>query len=152
MSLDFEEYAFKGMEFVFLVKDELKVTQYSGGRIIRTVFHALRNRISHEESFRLLSYLPVSLKGVYVDGWQYKREYLPSPQSINFLGELRLVDDGLAGYDFENTAKANAAVRTVFKTLHYFVDEEEMKSIVDILPPEVGKPVKKILSGDSIIF
>ena len=64
MSLDFEKYAVKGNEFVRLVAEELDVSLDKAGRIIRAVFHALRNRRSHEESFQLLVQLPMSLKGV----------------------------------------------------------------------------------------
>lgn len=66
MSLDFEKNARKGNEFVRRLAEELGAPLDKAGRIIGAVFHALRNRLSHEESFQLLAQLPVSLKSVYV--------------------------------------------------------------------------------------
>ncbi len=55
MPLDFEKYAVKGNEFVRLVAEELLMSKDKTGRIIRAVLHALRNRLSHKESFQLLA-------------------------------------------------------------------------------------------------
>ena len=89
MSLDFEKYAAKGNEFVRLVADELEVSREKAGRIIRSVFHALRNRLTHEESFQLMAQLPMVLKGVYVDGWHFDKD-LDRIRHINdFLDEIR---------------------------------------------------------------
>jgi uncharacterized protein (DUF2267 family) len=75
MALDFEKYAAKGNEFVRLVAEDLQVSHDRAGRIIRAVFHALRNRLNHEESFQLLAQLPMVLKGVYVDGWHFDKDF-----------------------------------------------------------------------------
>ena len=74
MSIDFEKYAIKGNEFVSLITNALSVPKERAGRIIRAVFHSIRNRLTHEESFQLLAQLPMSLKGVYVDGWKFNKD------------------------------------------------------------------------------
>jgi uncharacterized protein (DUF2267 family) len=69
MSMDFETYAKEGKAFINLVCEELEIPVDKANRVVRAILHALRNRLTHEESFELLAQLPVSLKGVYVDGW-----------------------------------------------------------------------------------
>lgn len=105
MSLDFEKYASKGNEFVKLVAEDLKVPREKAGRIIRAVLHSLRNRISHEESFQLMAQLPMVLKGVYVDGWKFDKDFNRISHLDDYLDEVRREDGGLAGYDFGNNRK-----------------------------------------------
>ena len=57
------------------------------------MFHALRNWLSHEESFQLLAQLPMALKGVYVDGWKFDKAFNRLSHINDFLDEVR--------YDFK---------------------------------------------------
>src|SRR5665647_338000 len=148
MSLDFEKYAAKGNEFVRLVAEELEVPRDKAGRIIRAVFHALRNRLSHEESFQLVAQLPMSLKGVYVDGWRFDKDFNRISHVNDFLDEVRQEDGGLAGYDFGNNSKARVAVASIFKALNYFVSEGEMNDIIDVMPTELKKFIKESIAGE----
>jgi uncharacterized protein (DUF2267 family) len=71
MALEFEKYAMKGNEFINLLAHRLGDTDRDrAARILRSVFRALRNHLTVEESMELLSHLPMILKGVYVDGWK----------------------------------------------------------------------------------
>lgn len=152
MSLDFEKYAAKGHEFVKLVADDLKVPQDKAGRIIRAVLHALRNRLSHEESFQLLAQLPMVLKGVYVDGWRFDKDFNRISHINEFLNEVRKEDGGVAGYDFGNDTRAGLAVAVVFKALNYFVSEGEMDDIMNVMPKELKAFIKESLSGKEIVL
>lgn len=152
MSLDFEKYAAKGNEFVKLVSEDLEVPRDKAGRIIRALLHALRNRLSHEESFQLLAQLPMALKGVYVDGWKFAYDFDRIHHVDDFLDEVRKEDGGLAGYDFGNNLKAKAAVASVFKAMNYFVSEGEMNDIMGVMPLELKKFVKESIAGKETIF
>lgn len=152
MPFDFQKNAAKGNEFVRLVGEELEVPLDIAGSIIRAVFHALRNRLSHEESFQLMAQLPVALKGAYVDGWKFNKDSNRISLVNDFIDELRKEDRGLSGYDFSNDSKAKIAVTTVFKALNYFVSEEEMKDMVDILPADLQKFIKESISGQGTVL
>lgn len=152
MSLDFEIYAAKGKEFVSLVADELNIPPVMAGRVIRAVFHALRNWLSHEESFQLVAQLPMSLKGVYVDGWKFDKDFGPIVHLNDFLAEVRREDDGRAGFDFLNNSKAVLAVAAVFKALNYFADEEEMNEIINVLPAGLKSFVSESISGTGTVL
>jgi uncharacterized protein (DUF2267 family) len=152
MSLDFEKYALKGNEFVHLVADDLKTPKDKAGRIIRAVLHALRNRLSHEESFQLLAQLPMVLKGVYVDGWKFDKDFNRITHIDDFLDEVRKEDGGLAGYDFGNNEKASAAVAAVFKAMGYFVSEGEMNDVIAEMPAALKEFIKKSIGGRQMIL
>jgi uncharacterized protein (DUF2267 family) len=152
MSLDFEIYAAKGKEFVSLVADELEVTQVKAGGIVRAVFHALRNWLSHEESFQLLAQLPMSLKGVYVDGWKFDKDNNIISHLDDFLDEVKKEDSGRSGYDFSDTAKATDALAVVFGALNYLVSEQEMNAILDVIPPALKMFLKKSIAGNGTVL
>jgi uncharacterized protein (DUF2267 family) len=152
MSFNFEKYASKGNEFVNSIAEDLNVPKEKSGRIIRAVFHALRNRISHEESFQLIAQLPMALKGAYVDGWKFDKDFNRINHLTDFLDEIRKEDGELASYDFGNDAKAKHAVIAVFKALGHFVSEGEMEDIIAALPKELKLLVKKDVVGNRVVF
>ena len=126
MVIDFENYATKGNEFVRLVALELEVPRDMAGRITRAVLHALRKRLSIEESFQFLAQLPMAIKSLYVDGWRV---------SSNF-SRVR----GL--HDFGNDTRAEKAAAAVFKAVGYFVSEGEIDDLSKTLPNDIGVFVK----------
>ncbi len=152
MSYNFEKYASKGNEFVNIIAEDLKVPKEKAGRIIRAVFHALRNRISHEESFQLLAQLPMALKGAYVDGWKFEKDYLRITHLTDFLDEIRKEDGELAGFDFGNDGTAKLAVIAVFKALSYFISEGELDDIFAALPKEIREFIQKKVVAKKMIF
>jgi uncharacterized protein (DUF2267 family) len=152
MSLNFEKYAAKGNEFVNLVAEDLIVPRDKAGRVIRAVLHALRNRLSHEESFQLLAQLPMVLKGVYVDGWKFDKDFNRIRHLTDFLDEIRNEDGGLAGYDFGNNEKAKQAVAAVFKGLNFFISEGEMNDVLNVLPQELKKFIKEGIAGKETVL
>jgi uncharacterized protein (DUF2267 family) len=137
MVLDFDKYATKGNEFIRLVAMELEVPRDMAGRITRSVLHALRNRISHQESFHLMSQLPMAIKSVYVDGWEYSRNTNRLRHIAELLDEIREADGKMSGYDFGNNSHAVRAVRAVFGSMAAFVSPGEIKDVLDSLPHEI---------------
>jgi len=152
MSLDFEIYAAKGKEFISLVAEELAIPPGKAGKVIRAVFHALRNWLSHEESFKLVACLPMPLKGVYVDGWKFDKDFGHITHLKDFLDEVRQEDNNRSGYDFGDNSKAMVAVSAVFKALNYFADESEMNDLINVLPPRLKTFVTESLSGEGTIL
>jgi uncharacterized protein (DUF2267 family) len=152
MSLDFEKYATKGNEFVHLVAAELKVPRDMAGRIIQAVLHALRSRLSHEESFQLIAQLPMALKGVYVDGWNFDKDFRRIKNIEDFLDEVRKEDGDRAGYDFGNTKKTRLTIAAVFKALSYFVSAGEMNDIIDVLPEDIKEFIRHALAGSETVL
>lgn len=134
MSLDFNQYAAKGNAYVNRVAETLQVQRDQAARIVRSVLHALRNRLSHEESFQLIAQLPMALKAVYVDGWKHSDSYLRIRRPEEFLDEIRKEDNGMAGYDFGNNQRAALATAAVFNVLFETISEGEGRSLLSTLP------------------
>lgn len=137
MSLDFEKYAAKGNEIVNMLSNELNISHDSAGRILRSTLHALRNRISLNESFDVLAQLPMALKAVYVDGWNPNNSFERLKHINEFLDEIRKEDGLTAAFDFGNDHKMKNIIGIVFKTLHYYISKGEMDDILNSLPQEI---------------
>lgn len=150
MSLDFLQYAAKGNAFINEVAEELKVPRDQAGRIIRSVLHALRNRLSLQESFQLLAQLPMALKAVYVDGWKPDSAFERIRHVDEFLDEVRKEDGGLAGYDFGNDHRALAAVYAVMQTLHDSISEGGFESFIQTLPDSYQSWLEPLMKKVSI--
>ena len=147
MGLDFENYAVKANEFVRLVAEELNVPVKNAGSIVRAVFHALRNRLSHEESFHIMAQLPMPLKGVYADNWKFNKDYINVTELNDFIGEVIAEDQLMSHYDFNDPLKARKAVASVFKALNYIISEAEMSDILSVLPSGLNQFVHKSIDG-----
>jgi len=94
----------------------------------------------------------MSLKGVYVDGWLFNKDFNRISHINDFLDEVRQEDGGLAGYDFVNNSKAGFAVAAVFKALNYFVSEEEMNDIIDVMSRELKEFIKESIAGKETVL
>lgn len=143
MSLDFEKYAAKGNEIVNMLSKDIGLSADSSGRILRSTLHALRNRIGTNESFDLLSQLPMALKGIYVDGWKPEKSYERIKHVGEFFDEIRKENGQTAAYDFGNDQKMKNIVGAVFKTLHYHISKGEMDDILNCMP----SALKVFISG-----
>lgn len=147
MGLDFENYAVKANEFVRLVAEELNIPVKNAGSIVRAVFHALRNRLSHEESFHLMAQLPMPLKGVYADNWKFNKDYINLTELNDFIGEVITEDQLMSHYDFNDPLKARKAIASVFKALNYIISEAEMGDILQVLPSGLNQFVNESIDG-----
>jgi uncharacterized protein (DUF2267 family) len=136
MATEFDKYAAKGNEFLNRLSEELEVTREKAFRILKSVLHATRDHLTHEESLNVLSQLPMAIKAVYVDQWESKEQ-----QRIHhleqFFDQVRKIDGGLAGYDFGNNERIEKAVKAVFKILQSYLSKGEFSNLTTQLPGEL---------------
>ena len=143
MPLNFNKHAQKGNEFLNQLTKELgeKSNKAKAGKRLRSVFKALRNHLTLEENFQLLSQLPMALKALYVDAWIPSRKPEIGRKKIDFIEEVLRYEDKnlwLRAEDLEITIRE---VKAVFKTLKKHISQGEFKDIEAILP----HPLKKLL-------
>ncbi len=141
----FEQYAVKGRNWVREVAAELTIPEEKAHRIIRVVLHALRKRIPLEESFHLISQLPIVWKGIYVDGWKPGTAFERLNGIDEYIQSLREEDKGMAGYDFGNDQNAKKAIYAVWKLLANHISEQEIMQICNSLPREISDDIQKNL-------
>jgi uncharacterized protein (DUF2267 family) len=139
MALNFNKYVTDGEHFVKEVAIELDAPwdAAKGGRILRAVLHALRDRIPPRESLQLISQLPMLIKAIYVDGWQMKDDARQLRHLGDFIEAVReaggkaTIDNFVTDYDVER------AIHAVFKVLKNHVSEGEIRDVLATLPGEL---------------
>lgn len=141
MELNFEGHSQKANEFVKEVAAELGNPEDTGhaGRVIRSVFHSVRETITPEESMHLIAQLPMYIKAVYVDNWKIsgKQGKVRSPEE--FLSELRQKAGRTAERDFGNDEMAMQKVEALFNVLKRHVSAGEIEDIKAQLPQSLAE-------------
>jgi uncharacterized protein (DUF2267 family) len=137
MELDFEKYAAQGNELINLLAEDMQVPKDKAGRLIQLVLHALRNRISIGESIQLVAYLPMPLKGVYVDGWKIRDNYKRIKHLRDFIDEMNKESSKMPDYDLINEEETVEALKALFRTINNFNNEPKANEVNNILPEEL---------------
>lgn len=138
MALNFNQYSAKGQEFLnkAAVAMEVEYDERVAGRIVRAVFHTLRDQLSPEENLQLLAQLPTILKGVYVEGWNFS-EKTRIHHVADFLYEVRKHLGATAAHDLGNDEMARQRVQGVFEAMSAYISEGEMEDVCAQLPTEM---------------
>ena len=135
--MNFEKYVEKGNLFLKELAQELGEpnNKEKAGRVLRTVLHVLRRRLTLEESFDLISQLPMCIKAVYIDGWK------PSPipdKTIktveDFIHEVLEEDRRAANKDFGDEDHAKQVIKAVFRVIKRHVSDGEIQDVKGDLP------------------
>lgn len=135
--MNFEKYVEKGNLFLKELAQEIGVPDDKdrAGRILRTVLHVLRERLTVEESFDLLSQLPMCIKAVYVDGWKPKLTPDKTIRSVDdFVEAVIEHDQRAAGKDFGSREHALEMIKAVFRVVKNHVSDGEIQDIKGDLP------------------
>ena len=133
----FEKFAAKGNEWINKIAQLGEMPEDQAGRILKATLHALRNRLTIEESFHLMSQLPMALKGVYVDGWKLTQCFERVRHLHEFLNEIREMNGTTAAYDLGNDDKAKDRVGIVFQVMQEYVSAGEMQNVMSQFSEEI---------------
>lgn len=137
MPLDFEKYAMKGNEFLNRLAENLgDEDRAHASRILRSTFRVLRNHLTVEESFQLLSQLPMALKSVYVEGWSLN-DHRKIKTLDDLIVELIQEEGNFAWRDFSNKDEIIDALRAVIDTLRLYVSTSEISQALGTLPRKI---------------
>ena len=150
MSMNFEQYAARGNEMINQLAQELDTPRDQAARILRSTLHALRNRLSNEENFDLLSQLPMMLKAIYVDGWKPAAKIYQSHHLDDFIDEIRSFDPHAAARDLGNNERAQYMVKGVVRILGQYVSQGEMNDVIGVLPAEIKDFFKSTLEENQL--
>lgn len=146
MPLHFESYVNKGNEFLNRVTGFLEIhNRDRAEHATRSVLHALRDRLTMEESLHLIAQLPVALKGVYVDGWAVPSKH-NHPHTLEDFLDLVLLEDSKSSWkSFSNTNDVLEALVAVFKAMSCYISNSEMEKVLVILPHYLNVLIKESL-------
>ncbi|TLP81772.1 DUF2267 domain-containing protein [Maribacter sp. ACAM166] len=140
MALNFNQYATEGNTFLkeYTKEMNLGTDTDKGGRIFTAIMRALRDIIPPEESLQLIAQLPMFLKGVYVNGWNIKKQKPKIKHMPEFVELVRQHDNPAAGGDFgEDDDLAERYIDTTFIYLRKYISLGEMEDIRDGLPKDL---------------
>ena len=95
---------------------------------LRTVLHALRDRLTVEEAVQLGAQLPMLVRGFYYEGWTLKGKPRKERHKEDFLAHIN------AAFKEDYTARPESITRAVFKTLARHTSPGEIEDVKHILP------------------
>lgn len=138
---NFDKYALKGNEFLNKLAARLgdEDNKHRAGRVLKCVLHALRNRLTIEESLQFMAQLPMVIKAVYADGWKLNAHHNKIKTMDDFSEEV-IKEDGLSAWkDFPGVSDATEGIEAVMKTLADYVTAGELHDIIAILPKDLQR-------------
>ena len=100
---------------------------------LRTVLHALRDRLSAEEAVDMSAQLPMLIRGFYFDGWQPSRVPLRDHTKEQFLDHVR------QDYRADRWVDAERITRAVFRVIEKHVTPGEIRDVRSCLPDEIDE-------------
>jgi uncharacterized protein (DUF2267 family) len=95
---------------------------------LRTVLHALRDRLTVEEAVQLGAQLPMLVRGFYYEGWTLKGKPHKERHKEDFLDHVK------TAFKDDVTVRPESIVRAVFKVLERYTSEGEIEDVKNILP------------------
>lgn len=98
---------------------------------LRSVLHALRDRVTPEEAVQLGAQLPMLIRGFYYDGWHPADKPKRYRHREDFFAQVRRENPSLIESDLEH------AITSVFVVLSQELRGGEIDQVRKMLPPEV---------------
>ena len=106
-------------------------------RTLRAVLHALRDRLTVDETAQLAAQLPELIRGIYYEGWDPSRTPATYHDSKPFLDRIA-AEAMLAG-----ESEASFAAEAVMDLLRHHVSAGELEQVLGMLPPKVRAVVNR---------
>lgn len=98
---------------------------------LRTVLHALRDRLTVEEAVQLGAQLPMLIRGFYYEGWTLKGKPHKERHKKDFLDHIR------KAFKDDPTINPQQVCRAVFRLLVRHTSKGEINDVKHMLPKEL---------------
>ena len=95
---------------------------------LRTVLHALRDRLTIEEAVQLGAQLPMLVRGFYYEGWTLKGKPRKERHKEDFLAHIK------DAFKDDFTSRPESIARAVFKVLAHHTSAGEIEDVKNLLP------------------
>ena len=95
---------------------------------LRTVLHALRDRLTVEEALQLGAQLPMLVRGFYYEGWTLKDKPHRERHKEDFLAHIKEAFKG------DVTVRPESIARAVFRVLEIHTSDGEIEEVKHMLP------------------
>lgn len=122
----------KTNEWLKQVAEELKIEdRHEALKALRSVLHALRDRLPVEEAADLGGQLPLLIRGLYYENWEPARTPLKIRKPEEFLARLREEFQPDPGQDMERLTRA------VLRVLKSRISAGEIDDVLSNLPQDL---------------
>jgi uncharacterized protein (DUF2267 family) len=143
----FDKFAQEGNEYLKQLAADLGHPGELGQTYIlrRAVLHTLRDRIMMSESLHLLAQLPLFLKGVYAEGWEYREQPLAFKRLDEFKDTVKQQQAKYGEQEFNWNQSTEELVSMVLTGLGTrYLTEGQLQHIAGQMPKEIQPlfPVK----------
>lgn len=106
-------------------------------RLLRAVLHALRSRLTIQESFQMMAQLPMLLKALYVDGWKYQEKPTRIKHIGDFVRQVVHEDYPMAHHDITTAKDGENVIRAVLNVIRRHISEGQVQDILSIMPNDL---------------
>ena len=140
MAFNIDTYVNETNEFLKKVARVTSLPEDKGHayRLVSSFFHALRLRITPDESMHFISQLPMFFKGVYVDGWKFSKQSDRPKTLTGFLDDVRENYGPSPHEDLMEDKKAAILMRNIIGVLRIYLSAGELNDVKKQLPQEIG--------------
>ncbi|MFP4089472.1 MAG: DUF2267 domain-containing protein [Cyclobacteriaceae bacterium] len=139
MSFNINKFAQEGFTFIHELSDQLghPGEDEASSRLLRSVLHVLRDRITISESLDVLAQLPMFLKAVYVEQWKYREKPLKFETMEEFAQLVKEEQARMGERDFQWSEPTGELIKRTFIALRKYFSEGQVKHIFAQMPKEI---------------
>ena len=140
MNHNFDEYLNEANRFVNELSKDLGHPEETEQtiRLLRSVLHTIRDRVSIPESLDFLSQLPMMLKAFYVEQWTYHEKPPLHYEDIEgFAAAVKNQQAQLGEKNFDWTEPTDELVKKVLGALRQYVSDGQAIHILEQMPKGV---------------
>lgn len=143
MAVNFEDIQKDGNTFLNQACKFLAIQDRDqAGRILRSVLHAIRDRIPPEEAVHLAAQLPLAWKGIYFDGFTIRSEVPKIRDKKDWLEFIRSKNQMAAQNDFPSLELTEMAFQDIMDFLRDTLSEGQFQHVVQALHAEISDLVE----------
>jgi uncharacterized protein (DUF2267 family) len=141
MALDFNKFAQEGNTFINQLAEKLGHTSEQDRgqvtRILKAVMHTLRDSLAFHENLHVISQLPMALKAVWVDQWEYKEKPHRARSIEEFEDIVKSYQRLYGEQNFDWSKGTDEIVRITIDSLKQYLTTGQAIHVVGQLPKEV---------------
>jgi len=139
--MNIQKHAQNALQFIGELAEDLGLEKDldKAGRLLRYCLLGLRDMLTVQESFDMISQLPLFIKGIYVDGWKINehKEKVKTPDQLIDVIVQHAGQSALR--EFESREMALPIIQTVFRMIKRHISQGEIDDITAILSKKIGQ-------------
>jgi uncharacterized protein (DUF2267 family) len=128
-TVDKTNHVLKQIEQAYGWSKEQRKLSYNA---LRSVLHALRDRLPVEETAHLAAQLPMLVRGLYYEGWDPSRVPVKLSRE-EFLAQVR------REFPFDVEGGMERLTKTVLRALREYITDGEWEDVKSIMPKDLAR-------------